>query len=61
MTDAISTMLSRATDLGEFRIMLASAYGTLGGEQLANVLASGLAAAQAAGRSDLVDESEADR
>lgn len=60
MAEQIETMLARATDLGEFRIMLASAFGTLGGEQLASVLAGGLAAAQAAGRSDLEDESGAE-
>lgn len=57
MSATIETMLSKASDLGEFREMLASAFGQLGGEKLAAVLASGLAVAQAAGRSDLVEES----
>lgn len=59
MVDTIETMLSKASDLGEFQAMLSSAFGTLGGGQLANVLATGLAVAQAAGRSDLIDESDA--
>lgn len=59
MVATIETMLSKASDLGEFQAMLSSAFGTLGGAQLASVLATGLAVAQAAGRSDLIDESNA--
>lgn len=58
MAVSIETMLSQAESLSEFREMLVSAYGTLRREKLADVLAAGLAAAQAAGRSDLIDESE---
>ncbi len=59
MAETIETMLARAGDLGEFRAMLSSAYGTIGGGDLVAVLEAGLAAAQAAGRSDLQDESDA--
>lgn len=58
MAETIETMLAKAGDLGEFRAMLSSAYGTIGGGDLAAVLEAGLAAAQAAGRSDLADESD---
>lgn len=58
MAGTIETMLARAGDLGEFRAMLSSAFGTIGGGELAAVLEAGLAAAQAAGRSDLVAESD---
>lgn len=58
MAGTIETMLERATDLGEFRTMLTAAYGELDARQLAEVLAGGMVAAHAAGRSDLVDESE---
>lgn len=57
MTATIETMLGKASDLGEFREMLLSAFGQLGGSDLATILAAGLASAQAAGRSDLVEES----
>lgn len=57
MTATIETMLTNAGDLGEFREMLSNAFGQLGGDKLAAILAAGLAVAQAAGRSDLVDES----
>lgn len=56
MIVTIETMLAKANDLAEFREMLASAFGQLGGEQLAAVLAAGLASAHAAGRTDLEDE-----
>lgn len=58
MAETIETMLAKAGDLGEFRAMLSSAYGMIGGGDLAAVLEAGLAAAQAAGRSDLVAESD---
>ncbi|MDE2595963.1 MAG: DUF935 domain-containing protein [Sphingomonadales bacterium] len=57
MIGTIETMMAQAADLGELRLMLASAYGELDSAGLAAVLAGGLAAAQAAGRSDLADES----
>ncbi|MBN9504930.1 MAG: DUF935 domain-containing protein [Altererythrobacter sp.] len=57
MIGTIEAMLEKARDLGEFREMLASAFGDIDSSQLAAVLAGGLAAAHAAGRSDLVDES----
>lgn len=58
MVSSIETMLEKAHDLGEFRMMLASAYGKLDSKAFATLLAGGLAAGRAAGRSDLVDESE---
>lgn len=57
MITTIETMMARASDLAELRLMLASAFGELDSSGLAAILAGGLAAAQAAGRSDLVDES----
>lgn len=57
MAATIETMLAKASDLGEFRLMLASAWSDIDSSKFAEVLASGMAAAQAAGRSDLVDES----
>jgi len=57
MVGTIGAMLDRAADLGEFQMMLASAFGQLGSDGLAKVLADGLLAARAAGRSDLVAES----
>lgn len=59
MTASIETMLEKASDLGEFRLMLDAAYGQIDSGALAAVLAGGLAAAHAAGRSDLVEESNA--
>lgn len=59
MITAIEAMLAKAQDLGEFREMLLAAYGDLDKSGLASVIAAGLVAAQAAGRSDLVDESSA--
>lgn len=58
MTDQIEVMLQAAGDLSEFRLMLSSAYPDLDSSSLAGVLAGGLAAARAAGMSDLEDESE---
>jgi phage gp29-like protein len=57
MVAAIGVMVEKAGDLAELREMLAGAYGDIDAGKLADVLAGGLAAAQAAGRSDLADES----
>lgn len=59
MISSIESMLEQASDLGEFRAMLSSAYGAIDSGKLAAVLAGGLAAAHATGRSDLVEESGA--
>ncbi len=56
MAATIETMLGAAGDLGQFREMLATAFGQLGGDKLAQILAAGLTVAQAAGRADLVEE-----
>jgi hypothetical protein len=58
MAGTIETMLEKANDLGEFRMMLSSAYGDIDSKTFAHMLAGGLAAARAAGRSDIEDESE---
>ena len=58
MVVSIQSMLEQAQDLGEFRAMLGAAFGDLDSSALANALAGGIAAAQAAGRADAVDESE---
>jgi len=58
MAGSIETMLERANDMGEFRAMLSAAYGELDSSELAALLAGGMLAAHAAGRSDLVDESK---
>lgn len=57
MVTSIQSMLDHAQDLGEFQAMLSAAYGSIDSTVLASALAGGIAAAQAAGRSDLVDES----
>ena len=57
MIGSIEAMFDKARDLGEFRAMLASAFGEIDSSQLAAVLSGGVAAAHAAGRSDLADES----
>lgn len=57
MVGSIERMLERATDLGEFRAMLSAAFGDIDSGRLAELLAGGMLAAHAAGRSDLVDES----
>ena len=57
MAGTIETMLERAGDLHEFRAMLAGAFGDIDSIALAEVIAGGLAAAHAAGRSDVTDES----
>lgn len=57
MIASIEAMFAAARDLGEFREMLAAAYGDISSEALADVLAGGMTAARAAGHSDLADES----
>lgn len=58
MVDAIGAMLERASDLGEFRVMLGEAFGELGARKaLTEVIAEGMIAAQAAGMADIEDES----
>ncbi|MDE1917657.1 MAG: DUF935 domain-containing protein [Sphingomonadales bacterium] len=57
MVATIEAMLGKAQDLAEFQQMLANAFPALDASKLADVLAAGLLSAQAAGRSDLVDES----
>lgn len=57
MAGTIETMLERASDLHEFREMLARAFGDIESAGLADVIAGGLAAAHVAGRSDITDES----
>lgn len=57
MAETIETMLGKASDLGEFRMMLMSAYPKLDTAKLGDVIAAGLAAANAAGHSDAEDES----
>lgn len=57
MVDQIEAMLQSAGDLSEFRMMLVSAFPEIDSSQLAGVLAGGMAAARAAGMSDLEDES----
>lgn len=57
MALTIEAMMERAGDLGEFRAMIASAWPSIDNARLASVLAGGIAAAHAAGRSDAVDES----
>lgn len=58
MISTIETMLGKASDLDEFREMLMTAFPDLNAEALAKVLTVGLTAAHAAGRSDLIDESQ---
>lgn len=58
MVDQVELMLEQAGDLSELRAMLSAAYGDIDSGRLAAVLAGGLAAAHAAGRSDIRDESE---
>ncbi len=58
MIDQIELMMEQAADLPELRAMLSAAYGEIDTGRLAGVLAGGIAAAHAAGRIDLVDESE---
>lgn len=57
MVETIETMLGKASDLGEFRLMLASAWSDAPARQLATILAAGLTSANLAGQSDLVEES----
>lgn len=57
MVATIETMLAKAGDLHEFRAMLSAAFGQIDSSKLAAVLAGGMMAAHAAGRSDLEEES----
>ncbi|MBV1917603.1 MAG: DUF935 domain-containing protein [Sphingomonadaceae bacterium] len=57
MAEQIEVMLNKASDLGEFRAMLDAAWPDIDSSKLAQALAGGLAAAQAAGMSDAEDES----
>lgn len=57
MVASIATMMERASDLSELRLMLSSAYGDIDVGTFAAAVAEGLAAAHAAGRSDLAEES----
>ncbi|OZA18438.1 MAG: hypothetical protein B7Y02_01600 [Rhodobacterales bacterium 17-64-5] len=57
MVGTIETMLGKANDLGEFRLMLASAFPDLDASQLAQSVAQSIAVAHLAGQSDLVEES----
>ncbi|MEQ1499150.1 MAG: DUF935 domain-containing protein [Novosphingobium sp.] len=56
MVTSIQSMLDRATDLAEFRAMLDAAFGEIDSTALANALAGGIVAAQAAGRADAIEE-----
>lgn len=58
IVDTIETMLGEASDLAEFRIMLASAFPDLDVAKLVETMAQGIALAHLAGRSDLVEESD---
>ena len=53
----IETMLAQAESLEQFKEMLLAAYGDLPTGDLAEILASGLTAAEAAGRFDLEEQS----
>ena len=54
----LAPLLEKAGDLHEFRAMLSAAFGDLDADNvLATTLGQAFAAAQAAGRSDLSDES----
>jgi phage gp29-like protein len=55
--EQIALQLASASNLSEFRSMLTSAFGDIDSGALADVIAGGLAAAHAAGRSDIADES----
>lgn len=57
MAAQVEAMLGHAGDLGEFRQMLMSAFPALDTSSLGDLIASGLAAANAAGHSDLAEES----
>ncbi len=57
---SIQSMLDHASGLEEFKAMLSAAYGSIDSTGLAEALAGGIAAAQAAGRADLVEEAGAE-
>lgn len=58
MIGSIETMLEKAGDMGELRLMLASAFPNLDATKLTETLAQGIAVAHLSGRSDLVEESQ---
>jgi len=58
MVGSIEAMLEQASDLGEFRTMLAEAYPDIDAGQLGAAIGSGLAAIRAAGIGDAEEESE---
>lgn len=58
MVNTIEGMLGKASDLGELRLMLASAYPELDDTKLTETLAQGIAIAHLAGRSDVAAESQ---
>lgn len=57
MVETIETMLGKASDLAEFRVMLASAWSDASARKLATIIAAGLTSANLAGQSDLIEES----
>ncbi|MFV0642928.1 MAG: DUF935 domain-containing protein [Sphingomonadaceae bacterium] len=57
MVATIEAMMAKASDLNELRDMISHGFGKLDAAPLADILAQGLMAAQAAGRSDLEEES----
>lgn len=57
MVGSIEAMLGKANDMGELRLMLASAFPDLDASKLTETLAQGIAVAHLAGQSDLVEES----
>lgn len=57
MVETIETMLGKASDLGEFRVMLASAWSDASARKLAAIIAAGLTSGNLAGQSDLIEES----
>jgi len=58
MAASIETMVERASSLSELRVMLQNAFDVSNSASLARVIAQAVAAAQAAGQFDAVDESE---
>lgn len=59
MMSTVSAMMERATSLGELGEQLRAAYPQLQSDRLQQLIAAGLAAAHAGGRSDVADESGA--
>jgi len=58
MATSIEAMIARASDMSELRVMLESAFKVSNSDRLGRVIAEGIAAAQAAGHFDVVDESD---